>query len=115
MKSLGAGRVRHFWWFVVLAFAVADGCAHPSFRLTEDSALDRVMATRQVQSLREEIPSRRLMARVDDVRPEAIYVYVGDDEGDHTTRVGFYRVTPDGRVWRNRDETGLEERWEVVQ
>lgn len=95
-------------------------CAHEPlapdvFTLTEDSAMIRVMSTKRVANLSRAIPNRRITCMVEHTTPDAVYLYLGDDEGDHTTRVGFYRVTRDGRVWMNRDETGLYERWAVIE
>jgi len=52
---------------------------------------------------------------LDYVRPDALYLYLGDDGPDFTTRIGFYRVTPDGTVWINSDPTGLDDRWTPIQ
>ncbi len=87
----------------------------PSFKLTEDTAMQRLMGSAYVAALVRAIPSRHLMCMVEITRPDSIDLYLGDDEGDHTTRVNFCRVSQDGRVWVNQDETGLDDRWAVVE
>jgi len=82
---------------------------------TEDTAAQRLMGSAYVGSLLRATPSRHLMCMVEITRPDSMDLYLGDDEGDHTTRVRFCRVTRDGRVWVNRDETGLDDRWAVVE
>ena len=108
-------RRRNLFTLAALIALFCTGCARDAFRLTEDSAIERLMATKRVASLERAIPNRRMVCMVDDTRPDAVYLYLGYDEGDHTTRVGFYRVTSDGRVWVNQDETGLDDRWVVVE
>src|SRR5262249_51647628 len=87
--------------------SVAAGCTHPAFVLTDDAAMDRVMSSAHVSRLQERNPTR-LMCMVDGREPNAIDVYVGEDHPDHTVRVATFRVTDDGRVWVNDDQTGLE-------
>ncbi len=86
----------------------------PSFKLSENAAMQRLMASKYVARLQRAIPSRHLVCRVEGRQPDEVDLYLGDDEGDHTTRVAFCRVTRDGRVWVNKDETGAEDRWGVV-
>ena len=52
---------------------------------------------------------------VDYDRADAVYLYLGDDVGDHTTRIGFYRVRRDGRAWMNQDLSGSDERWLEIE
>ena len=77
--------------------------------------MNQLMSTRRVASLERAIPNRHLTCMVDYTTPGVVYLSLGDDEGDHTTRVGLFRVTQDGRVWVNRDEAGLKDRWAVVE
>ncbi len=90
------------------------GCAAPAFELTEEAAVDRLMATRHVAGLRRENPGP-LICFVEDAGPDAVDLYLGEDHPTHTVRVGSYRVTSDGRVWVNSDATLLEDRWVPVQ
>jgi hypothetical protein len=91
-----------------------SACSTPTFQLTETSAMDRLLSTDHVAHLQQNIPTRHLTCMVDRTEPDAIALYLGDDEGDHTTRIGFYPITSDGRVWVNADPTGLEDRWTEV-
>jgi|SRR4051794_7832157 hypothetical protein len=100
---------------VLIVVTCIAGCAHPDFALTEETAMDRLMRSEHARQLLREVPGRRLMCMVDEVRPGEIDLYLGDDEGTHTTRVDFCRVTADGRLWVNRDRTGLDERWEEIR
>ena len=92
-----------------------SACASQSFQLNKNSARDRLMSTAHANALARAIPSRHLICFVDSAESGAIYLYLGDDEGDHTTRIGFYRVTADGNVWLNADPTGLTVQWKVIQ
>jgi hypothetical protein len=53
------------------------------------------MSTHHISDLQRAIPHRHLTCTVDYITPDAIYLSLSDDETDHTTRVGSYRVTSD--------------------
>lgn len=102
----------------LLAFVAAlllAGCSEQTFPFSEAAAIDRLLQTKHVAKLIQAIPERRITCRVDFAMPDAIHLYLGDDEGDHTTRIGFYRCTRDGRVWVNLDPIALEDRWAVIE
>jgi hypothetical protein len=99
--------------FVALWLAVS-GCAAPRFVLTDQSALHRLMATEHVASFSRRIPAP-LICWVEGTEPNARFLYLGEDHPTYTVRVGAYRVTSDGRVWVNADDTYLTERWYVVK
>jgi hypothetical protein len=105
------GRAR----FVNLTPLLAVGCARDAFLLTGISAMDKLMSSNCAAILKRAIPNRRLICTVEYATPGAVYLYLGDDEGDHTSRIGFYRVTREGRVEVNQDETDLDHRWAVVE
>ena len=104
-----------FLTFLLASALTALGCAAPRFHLTDDTAMAQLMSTNHVAQLQRNIPTRHLICMVDDNTPEEIRFYLGDDEGTHTTRIGFYRVTSDGRVWLNADPTALEDRWTTIK
>ena len=120
--------MKHYNAVPVLAFALClSGCETPGrsstqasarsphFELSENAATQRLMASKYVARLQRAIPNRHLVCRVEGRQPDEVDLYLGDDEGDHTTRVASCRVTGDGRVWVNKDETGAEDRWGVVE
>lgn len=98
--------------FSLLLFVT--GCAGPTFRLTDESAMDRLMATQHVAELQRNNPTP-LTCWVEGADPNARQMYLGENHADHTVRVGTYRVTSDGRVWVNADPTQLEEQWAIVE
>ena len=94
---------------------VQTAAAPSHAELSEDAAMQRLMASKYVARLQRTIPNRHLTCRVEGHQSGAVELYLGDDEGDHTTRVDFCRVTDDGRVWVNQDRTGGDDRWVVVE
>src|SRR5687768_9003016 len=95
---------------VLVTMTCLTSCAAPSFRLSEDSAMDRLMATRHVAQLQREHVSS-LTCFVENSGADGVDLYLGENHPTHTVRVGSYRVTTDGGVWMNSDATQLEERW----
>jgi hypothetical protein len=106
----------------VLAFTLLVSCTSTSqqssppvpFKLSEESAVDRLMATQLVARLEKAIPHRHLICMVEGRTSDEIDLYLGDDEGDHTTRIGAYRVTGDGRVWAATLNTPGEYIWVAI-
>jgi hypothetical protein len=111
-------------WVLSLLLAILPlGCAAsrpdrtttPGFVLSDDAALDRLMATRHVADLRSRLPIK-LTCWVEASAPDERRLYLGEEHGDHTVRLGAYRVTADGRVWVNADPTFLlEDQWAEVE
>ena len=93
--------------------AIADGQPAPAFKLTDKSAMDRLMATKHVAELQRK-NSTRLACRVAGTELDARRLYLGENHSAHTVRIGAYRVTADGRVWVNADRTLLDDRWTVI-
>ncbi len=106
--------MRYGYFAICSLLSVVLGCASPAFRLTDESAMNRLMATRYVADLQRKNPTP-LTCWVEDSEPGARLLYLGEDHADHAVRVGAFRVTRDGRVWVNADPTRLEDRWTVVQ
>ena len=77
--------------------------------------MNRLMETKYAISQIQRIPTRHLMCMVEGTAPDEIDLYLGDDEGDHTTRVDTCRVTRDGRVWVQRESADLEEYWALIE
>jgi hypothetical protein len=99
---------------IALFLLALTGCGARAFELTDRSAMDRLMATKHVAALRGRIAAP-LTCRVEGVEPDARRLYLGESHDTHTVRVGAYRVTADGRAWRNADPTLLEERWTAIE
>jgi hypothetical protein len=99
---------------VITLLILITGCAAPTFKLSDESAIDRLMATRHVLELQQASPIR-LIAWVERREADARPVYLGEDHADHAVRMGAYRVTSDGRVWVNADLMLLDERWVLVE
>ena len=101
--------------FVILSlFSLLMGCGASGFRLTDEAAMARLMATKHVAELQRKIPAP-LTCWVEGSQPDARQLYLGENHSDHTVRVGVYRVTADGRVWVNADPTLLDERWSIIE
>lgn len=94
--------------------SMLTGCTSPAFKLSDKSAVVRLLATRHVVELQRRNPTP-LTCWVEGTEPDARRLYLGENHPDHTVRVGAYRVTADGRAWVNTDPTLLEERWTVVE
>jgi hypothetical protein len=114
------------FWAVIVTVAAMGACQKNSappasidssegFRLTEESAIRQLLATQYVAGLKAAIPGRRLVCQSDGVTKDGMDVHLGDRGDDFVFRIGFYRVTTDGRVWMNQDGTGLEERWKIIE
>ncbi len=94
--------------------ALLAGCAAPTFKLSDESAIEKLMGTRHVAELQRENPTP-LTCWVEDSEPDARQLYLGEDHQDHTVRAGTYRVTADGRVWLNADPALPEDAWTVIE
>jgi hypothetical protein len=99
---------------IVVFLSSFAGCVRQKFVLTDDSAMHALLATEYVEDLQARNPSR-LACFVEAATPGARYVYLGEDHDDHTVRLRACRVTADGRVWVNADETLLEDRWVLIE
>jgi hypothetical protein len=76
--------------------------------------MDKLMQTRYVADLQTRIPAH-LVCFVEDSTATERDLYLGENQPDHTVRLRACRVTSDGRVWVNADETLLEDRWIVIE
>jgi hypothetical protein len=94
--------------------SLLTGCASPSFTLTDESAMNRLLATKYVAELQRTNPVP-LTTWVEGTEPGARLLYLGEDHSDHAVRLGAFRVTADGRVWMNADTTRLEDRWITIE
>ena len=100
---------------VILGFLLLlSGCASPAFKLSDESAVNRLLATRHVANLQRNNPTP-LACWVEGAEPDARLLYLGENHSDHTVRVGAYRVTADGRAWVNADPTLFEDKWRVIE
>jgi hypothetical protein len=104
----------HSQLVILSLFPLLTGCAAQQFRLSDESAMHRLMATKRVADLQRRNPTP-LMCWVEGSEPGARELYLGEDHSDHTVRIGAYRVTADGRVWVNADLTLLEDHWAVIE
>src|SRR5579872_590214 len=92
--------------------ALLTGGSEPTFKLTDDSAMDRLMSSRRVAALQKENPTQ-LICWIEDTKPGERDLYLGEDHPEHTVRMGTFRVTADGRVWE-QDIIDPEAPWVVV-
>jgi hypothetical protein len=97
---------------IVILLALLTGCQSP-YKQSETAAMDALLRTEYVRDL--SVPGRRLVCRIDYTYKEEIYVYLGDWGQDFDFRIGFFKVSSDGSVWRNFDETGLDDRWKKIK
>jgi hypothetical protein len=72
--------------------------------------MQKLIATTHVAGLRAN-NSTPLICWVEVTEADALELSLGEDHPDHTARIGAYRVTSDGRVWVNEDQTMMKERW----
>lgn len=75
--------------------------------------MQKLMNTRYVANLQKQIPAK-FICFVEDSTDTERDLYLGEDHDDHTVRLRACRVTADGRVWVNADETLLEDRWVTI-
>ena len=96
------------------AFLSLAVCADTEdFDLTESSALSRVTSTAYVNRLAEKYPNIHL--HTERVEKDRIDIYLGFNEGTHTTRHSSLMVDKYGKVYRNTDETLATEKWEEIK
>ncbi len=112
-RFLSATRIVRRFGLRLLPMMIAECVSHP-FRLTDESAMRKLMATKHVAQIEQRDPSP-IICFVESEEPGEIDLSLGEDHPDHTVRIGAYRVTSDGRVWMNSDPTLLEERWVQVE
>jgi hypothetical protein len=106
--------MRHTRFIILSRLSLLMACAAPAFRLTDDSAIDRLMTTRHVAELQRQNPMP-LTCWAEGAHADARELYLGENHPDHTVRIGAYRVTADGRVWMNGAATRPEHRWIAIK
>ena len=74
-----------------------------------NTALKRVWRTELARSLRRK--HRNTIIYVEGASADGVHVYLGFDEGTHTTRHSSLRVRPDGTLWRQFTRPDLEIDW----
>ncbi len=85
----------------------------PAFTLSDTSALEAASSTKFVMDLVARYPNTILMIEGKTATERSIYL--GFDEGTHTTRHSALRVDRGGVVYRNLDETLAEDRWGILE
>ena len=81
----------------------------PPAALTPKIALARVRQTDLAQALSREYPNAMMFVEASDA--EGIHVYLGFDEGTHTTRHSALLVRPDQTVWKEITRPDYELQW----
>jgi hypothetical protein len=83
------------------------------FILNDENAVEQVTKTNYYIDLSKEYPNVILF--VDDKRSHYIYIYLGFNEGTHTTRKAFVRVSSDARVQYSEIPPAVESDWVNMQ
>ena len=103
-------------YFIVLFVLVACVSTQKKneFVLSDDSALRSVAATKLVIALKKKYPNTIFFIE-DGSSENDRMIYLGFDEGTHTTRHSFLRVDDHGVVYENKDLTFDEIKWVVLK
>jgi hypothetical protein len=77
-----------------------QGCRHKvEYQPSEEAAINRLLSSQHVVSLNEQVEGRRLVTRVEGAEGQTYFLYLGDWGPDFDTRIGQYKVKPDGSLW----------------
>jgi len=90
-----------------------DPPASPARATASNPALERVWETEFARGLRRKYPNTIIYVEGDDA--DGVHVYLGFDEGPHTTRHSSLCVRGDGTVWREVTRPDLELEWRPVK
>ena len=80
-----------------------------NFILNEENAVEQVLKTNYYKDLSKEYSNIRMF--VQDKNNQYIYIYLGFNEGTHTTRKSFVRVSLDGTVQYSEIPPADESDW----
>lgn len=104
--------------FIVISLFILVGCASclkkNAFVLSDDTALKVAIDTKYVINLTKKYPNTKIFIEEGNSKIDR-YVYIGFDEGTHTTRYASLRVDAQGVVYKNSDPTLLTEKWVVLK
>jgi len=93
--------------------APADPPASLGPATSSDAALGRVWKTEFARRLRRKYPNTVIY--VEGREADGVHVYLGFDEGTHTTRHSSLCVRSDGTVWREFTRPDLKLEWRPVK
>ena len=97
---------------VILTQAGTSLASDNSFVLDDDSAYSKAWNTQYVRDLASKYPN--VYIRVEGRDSMYRQLYLGFDEGTHTTRYDTLKVDKNGVVYRNEDRTQADEIWVVI-
>ena len=108
LKKLGAKEI-FFLGALNMLNIQASVASEGSFVLSDNTALMQVQRTQYVQDLILKYPN--VLMRVEESDAKFRILYLGFDEGTHTTRYQTLKVDKNGVVYRNEDITQVNEVW----
>jgi len=114
-KRVGVKEVFFFIFLGILNTLNIQTClaSENLFVLSDDSAVMQAQRTQYVQDLILKYPNVLIWVEKSDKISKQLYL--GFDEGTHTTRYQTLKVDESGAVYRNKDRTQVNEVWILLK